>query len=104
MAAEHGDLAETLCQVTVRYHNLWRMSFPYMMVVHQAPTDGRLQWCVPCAPAVSPAVAQAEPTQLPQRPRGRRRQLFQRHHPDEKAAELGAQPIVDYMRDPHRAS
>lgn len=38
--AEIRDFAEALKNVTVRYDNLWRMSFPYVMVLHQAPTDG----------------------------------------------------------------
>jgi UDPglucose--hexose-1-phosphate uridylyltransferase len=29
-----------LKDVTVRYDNLWRQSFPYVMPLHQAPTDG----------------------------------------------------------------
>jgi UDPglucose--hexose-1-phosphate uridylyltransferase len=37
---EIGDLADVLRQVLVRFDNLWRMSFPYVMALHQAPTDG----------------------------------------------------------------
>ena len=39
---EIDDLAETLRLTLVRMDNLWRMSFPYVMVFHQAPTDGVL--------------------------------------------------------------
>jgi UDPglucose--hexose-1-phosphate uridylyltransferase len=35
------SLAQALKNVTVRFDNLWRMSFPYVMALHQAPTDGR---------------------------------------------------------------
>jgi UDPglucose--hexose-1-phosphate uridylyltransferase len=38
--AELRDFAEVLKQLTVRYDNLWRMPFPYVMPLHQAPTDG----------------------------------------------------------------
>jgi UDPglucose--hexose-1-phosphate uridylyltransferase len=38
--AEVEALARALKDVTVRYDNLWRQSFPYVMPVHQAPTDG----------------------------------------------------------------
>lgn len=38
--AEVSDLADVLRQVLVRYDNLWRMPFPYVMALHQAPTDG----------------------------------------------------------------
>jgi UDPglucose--hexose-1-phosphate uridylyltransferase len=37
---EIDDFAETLRLTLVRMDNLWRMSFPYVMVFHQAPTDG----------------------------------------------------------------
>lgn len=38
-AAEVSSLAQGLKNVTVRFDNLWRMSFPYVMVLHQAPND-----------------------------------------------------------------
>jgi UDPglucose--hexose-1-phosphate uridylyltransferase len=37
--AEVESLARALKDVTVRFDNLWRMSFPYVQVLHQAPTD-----------------------------------------------------------------
>lgn len=37
---EVGALAGALSAVTVRFDNLWRMAFPYVQVLHQAPTDG----------------------------------------------------------------
>jgi UDPglucose--hexose-1-phosphate uridylyltransferase len=37
---EVRDLAEVLRRVLIRFDNLWRMRFPYVMVLHQAPTDG----------------------------------------------------------------
>ena len=38
---ELRDLAAVLLEVLVRFDNLWSMSFPYVMALHQAPTDGR---------------------------------------------------------------
>ena len=38
---ELTDLAAALKDILVRYDNLWQMSFPYVLVLHQAPTDGR---------------------------------------------------------------
>ena len=35
---EAGALARALSAVTIRFDNLWRTSFPYVMVLHQAPT------------------------------------------------------------------
>ena len=40
-AVEFRDLAQALKTLVVRYDNLWRMPFPYVMTLHQAPTDGR---------------------------------------------------------------
>jgi UDPglucose--hexose-1-phosphate uridylyltransferase len=37
---EAGALAAALSNVTIRFDNLWRMSFPYVMVLHQAPIGG----------------------------------------------------------------
>ncbi|MGH6829948.1 MAG: galactose-1-phosphate uridylyltransferase, partial [Methylocella sp.] len=39
--AEERALAEMLKWVTLKYDNLYHMSFPYMMVLHQAPARGR---------------------------------------------------------------
>jgi UDPglucose--hexose-1-phosphate uridylyltransferase len=37
--SELGDLAIVLRETLIRLDNLWQMSFPYVMVLHQAPTD-----------------------------------------------------------------
>ena len=37
---EVKDFAEALKTVLVKYDNLWKMSFPYVMPLHNAPTDG----------------------------------------------------------------
>lgn len=38
--AESESLARALKDIAVRYDNLWRQPFPYVMPLHQAPTDG----------------------------------------------------------------
>ena len=38
--AERNDLADILKRLTVRYDNLFEVSFPYTMGFHQQPTDG----------------------------------------------------------------
>jgi UDPglucose--hexose-1-phosphate uridylyltransferase len=38
---ERGDLALMLKDILTRFDNLFNMSFPYMMVMHQRPTDGK---------------------------------------------------------------
>jgi UDPglucose--hexose-1-phosphate uridylyltransferase len=37
---ELRDLADVLKTVLVKFDNLWQMPFPYVMPLHQAPTDG----------------------------------------------------------------
>ena len=37
---ERADLATVLRDVVIRFDNLWKMPFPYVMALHQAPTDG----------------------------------------------------------------
>jgi UDPglucose--hexose-1-phosphate uridylyltransferase len=39
-ADERHELAAALKSLLVRYDNLWQMSFPYVLTLHQAPTDG----------------------------------------------------------------
>lgn len=39
-AAETRDFAAVLKTVLVKFDNLWQMPFPYVMPLHQAPTDG----------------------------------------------------------------
>jgi len=39
-SVEVEALAEVLRQVLVRFDNLWQMPFPYVMALHNAPTDG----------------------------------------------------------------
>jgi UDPglucose--hexose-1-phosphate uridylyltransferase len=38
--SERAAIAQILKLVLVKFDNLWRMSFPYVMALHQAPTDG----------------------------------------------------------------
>lgn len=38
--AEVADFAEALSRVLVKFDNLWKIPFPYVMPLHQAPTDG----------------------------------------------------------------
>jgi UDPglucose--hexose-1-phosphate uridylyltransferase len=42
--SEEHALAEILKWVTLKYDNLYQMSFPYMMLLHQAPTRGQFPY------------------------------------------------------------
>jgi UDPglucose--hexose-1-phosphate uridylyltransferase len=37
---ERRDFADALKRTLVKFDNLWRLPFPYVMPLHQAPTDG----------------------------------------------------------------
>lgn len=39
-AEELKDFADALQHILIKFDNLWRMPFPYVMPLHQAPTDG----------------------------------------------------------------
>lgn len=38
--AERRDFADVLRRTLIKFDNLWRLPFPYVMPLHQAPTDG----------------------------------------------------------------
>jgi UDPglucose--hexose-1-phosphate uridylyltransferase len=38
---ELQDFAAVLKQVLIKFDNLWQIPFPYVMPLHQAPTDGK---------------------------------------------------------------
>ena len=40
-AEERRDYAKIIKQLTIRYDNLFKVSFPYSAGIHQAPTDGQ---------------------------------------------------------------
>jgi UDPglucose--hexose-1-phosphate uridylyltransferase len=42
--SEEQALAEILKWVTLKYDNLYQMSFPYMMLLHQSPTKGNFPY------------------------------------------------------------
>ena len=75
---ERRDLATVLRDVVIRFDNLWRMPFPYVMALHQAPVKGETRR-VPLPHRVPSAAAPAEPAEVPGRSGDRRRQLPQRH-------------------------
>jgi UDPglucose--hexose-1-phosphate uridylyltransferase len=43
--AERRDLATVLREVLIRFDNLWRTPFPYVMALHQAPVKGDARGC-----------------------------------------------------------
>jgi len=95
-ADERRDFAAALKSLLVRYDNLWRMSFPYVLTLHQAPTDGGdysgFHFHIQCHP----------PLRKPQLlkylagPEVGGGNFLSDTKPEAKAAELLAQPDVHY--------
>ena len=77
--ANSTDLAHVLKEVLVRFDNLWQMSFPYVLVLHQAPTDGRVADGFHFHIEFHPPLRSPNLLEISGRAGGRRRQLLERH-------------------------
>ena len=78
-ANEIGDLADVLKTVLVKFDNLWRMPFPYVMPLASGTDRRRRLRCISFSHRVSSAAAKTESAQISRRARDRRRQFFERH-------------------------
>ena len=94
--AEVESLARALKDVTVRYDNLWRMSFPYVQVLHQAPTDGGDYRAYHFFIAFHPPLRQPNLLKYLAGPEVGGGNFLSDTSPEEKAAELRAQPTRHY--------
>ena len=89
--AEVAALAGALSAVTIRFDNLWRMSFPYVMVLHQAPDRRRRLPRVPFLHRVPSAAAPAQLLKYLAGPEIGGGNFVSDTSPEAKAAELRAQ-------------
>lgn len=96
--AEVAALAGALSAVTVRLDNLWRMSFPYVMVLHQAPTDGGDHGAFHFFIAFHPPLRQPHLLKYLAGPEIGGGNFVSDTAPEAKAAELRAQAPVHYRR------
>jgi galactose-1-phosphate uridylyltransferase (family 1) len=103
-AAEVGDLAAVLQEVLVRFDNLWRMSFPYVLVLHQAPTDGRRHEGFHFHLEFHPPLRKPDLLKYLAGPEVGGGSFLSDTSPEEKAAELRAVPTVHYKRAAEPAS
>lgn len=98
---ERRDLAAMLRSVLVRFDNLWRMPFPYVMALHEAPTSGS-------APGFHFHIELHPPLRKPglvkylAGPEIGGGNFLSDTCAEEKAAELRAQPLVHYRTAPAR--
>ncbi len=94
--SEAESLARALKDVTVRFDNLWRMSFPYVMPLHQAPTDGADYRAFHFFIAFHPPLRQPHLLKYLAGPEIGGGNFLSDTSPEQKAAELRALPSVHY--------
>lgn len=98
--AERRDLAFVLRDVLVRFDNLWRMSFPYVMALHQAPTDGQDHDSFHFHIEFHPPLRKPGLLKYLAGPEVGGGSFLSDTCPETKAAELRAQPTVHYKHVP----
>ncbi len=89
-------LSRALKNVTVRYDNLWQMSFPYVMSLHQAPTDGEDYASFHFFIAFHPPLRRPHVLKYLAGPEIGGGNFVSDTLPEEKAAELLSQPTTHY--------
>jgi UDPglucose--hexose-1-phosphate uridylyltransferase len=94
--AELDDFALVLHEVLVRFDNLWRMSFPYVMALHQAPTDGGDNAGFHFHVEFHPPLRKPNLLKFLAGPEVGGGSFLSDTSPEEKAAELRAVPAVHY--------
>ncbi|HYG79632.1 MAG TPA: galactose-1-phosphate uridylyltransferase [Pyrinomonadaceae bacterium] len=99
-ADELTDFAAALQNVLIRFDNLWHMPFPYVMVLHQAPTDGGDYGTYHFHIQFHPPLRRPNLLKYLAGPEIGGGNFLSDTAPEEKAAELRAQPDVHYK---HRA-
>lgn len=99
-AAESESLAKALKNVTVRYDNLWRQSFPYVMPLHQAPTDGSEYRDFHFFIGFLPPLRRPGTVKYLAGPEIGGGNFLSDTSPESKAAELRAVPTVHYREQP----
>jgi UDPglucose--hexose-1-phosphate uridylyltransferase len=93
---ELADLATVLKDVLVRFDNLWRLSFPYVLVLHQAPTDERVAEGFHFHIEIHPPLRSPNLLKYLAGPELGGGSFLSDTSPEQKAAELRAQPTVHY--------
>jgi len=96
--AEVESLARALKEVTVRFDNLWQMPFPYVMPLHQAPTDGGDYRAFHFFIAFHPPLRRPDLLKYLAGPEIGGGNFLSDTSPEEKAAELRAVSTVHYRQ------
>jgi len=96
--AEMDDFAATLRETLIRMENLWRMPFPYVMVLHQAPTNGVHYPGFHFHVEIHPPLRKPGLLKYLAGPEIGGGNFLNDTSPEEKAAELRAVPAVHYRQ------
>jgi UDPglucose--hexose-1-phosphate uridylyltransferase len=94
--AEVRDFSDVLKQVLIKFDNLWQMPFPYVMPLHQAPTDGGDYRGFHFHIEFHPPLRKPNLLKYLAGPEIGGGNFLSDTSPEEKAAELRAQPDVHY--------
>lgn len=103
-AAERAALGLMIRAVATRYDNLWRMPLPYVMAIHQAPTDGGDYAVYPFHVEFHPPLRKPDTLKYLAGPEVGGGSMTNESDPDAKAAELQAVSAVHYKRNPEKFS
>jgi UDPglucose--hexose-1-phosphate uridylyltransferase len=96
-AAERASLAAILRELTIRYDNLWQLPMPYVMAIHQAPTDGQNYGWFPFHFEFHPPLRKPDTLKYLAGPEIGGGSMTNESNPDEKAAELRATSALHYL-------
>jgi UDPglucose--hexose-1-phosphate uridylyltransferase len=89
-AVERAQLGLMIREVAIRYDNLWRMTMPYVMAIHQAPTDGADHTSFPFHLEFHPPLRKPDTMKYLAGPEIGGGSMTNESDPDERAAELRA--------------
>ena len=89
-------MAHALKHVLVKFDNLWQMPFPYVMALHQAPSDGGDYDGFHCHLEFHPPLRKPDLLKYLAGPEIGGGNFVSDTMPEEKAAELRALPSVHY--------
>lgn len=95
---ERRSLALMIREVATRYDNLWQLPMPYVMAIHQAPTDGQDYSAYPFHVEFHPPLRKPDTLKYLAGPEVGGGSMTNESNPDEKAAELRAVSSVHYRK------
>lgn len=96
--AEQAALGAMIREVAIRYDNLWQMSMPYVMAIHQAPTDGHDYHFYPFHLEFHPPLRKPDTMKYLAGPEIGGGSMTNESNPDVKAAELRAAAPPHYRQ------